>query len=99
MQLTSRRLASGFAGLALVAGLGVYVSAGSASAAGGTKVTAVAIATPAKDNDYGWNAQGVAGLQAAAKSYGIKTVKVVQNIGYNNTSAVLRPAGGGGTTV
>jgi simple sugar transport system substrate-binding protein len=92
MQLTSRRLASGFAGLALVAGLGVYAYGGSASAAGGTKVTSVAIATPAKDNDYGWNAQGVAGLQAAAKSYGIPAskIKVVQNIGYNNTTAVLR---------
>jgi simple sugar transport system substrate-binding protein len=92
MQLTSRRLASGFAGLALVAGLGVYASAGSASAAGGTKVTSVAIATPAKANDYGWNAQGVAGLQAAAKSYGIPAskIKIVQNIGYNNTTAVLR---------
>jgi basic membrane protein A len=91
MQLTSRRLGSGLAGVALVAGLAAaYASSGSASAAGGTKVTSVAIATPAKLNDYGWNAQGVAGLQAAAKAMGIKTVKVVPNIGYNNTTAVLR---------
>jgi simple sugar transport system substrate-binding protein len=92
MQLTSRRLASGLAGIALVAGLAVYAAGGSASAAGGTKVTSVAIATPAKANDYGWNSQGVAGLQAAAKAYGISSskVKVVQNIGYNNTTAVLR---------
>ena len=71
MQLTSRRLGTGLAGLALVAGVAAYASGGSASAAGGTKVTSVAIATPAKTNDYGWNAQGVAGLEAAAKAYGI----------------------------
>ena len=40
-------------------------------------MTSVAIATPAKTSDYGWNAQGVAGLKAAAKAYGIKNVKVV----------------------
>src|SRR5579859_1222539 len=90
MQLTSRRLGSGLAGLALVAGAAAYAAAGSASAAGGTKVTSVAIATPAKTNDYGWNAQGVAGLEAAAKAYGIKNVKVVPNIGYPTTPAVLQ---------
>jgi simple sugar transport system substrate-binding protein len=49
----------------------------------------VAIATPAKTNDYGWNAQGVNGLKTAASPYGLN-VKVVQDIGYNNTTAVLR---------
>jgi simple sugar transport system substrate-binding protein len=98
MHLTSRRLASTVAGLALVAGGAAYAatSSVSANAAAGKKITSVAIATPAKDNDYGWNAQGVAGLQAAAKSYGIKNVKIVQNIGYNNTSAVLRQLAQGG---
>jgi simple sugar transport system substrate-binding protein len=90
MQLMSRRLASGLAGLALVAGVAAYASGGSASAAGGTKVTSVAIATPAKADDYGWNAQGVAGLEAAAKADGIKTVKIVQNIGYPTTPAILQ---------
>ena len=90
MHLTSRRLGSGLAGLALVAGVAAYAAGGSASAAGGTKVTSVAIATPAKTNDYGWNAQGVAGLEAAAKAYGIKNVKVVPNIGYPTTPAVLQ---------
>jgi basic membrane protein A and related proteins len=91
MQLTSRRLGSGLVALGLAAGIAAYASSGSvsANAAGGTKVTSVAIATPAKDNDYGWNAQGVAGLQAAAKSFGITNVKVVQNIGYPTTPAVL----------
>ena len=90
MQLTSRRLASGLAGLALAGGLVAYAAGSAASAAGGTKVTSVAIATPAKLNDYGWNAQGVAGLEAAAKAMGIKTVKVVPNIGYPTTPAVLQ---------
>ena len=90
MHLTSTRLGSGLAGLALVAGVAAYAAGGSASAAGGTKVTSVAIATPAKTNDYGWNAQGVAGLEAAAKAEGIKTVKVVTNIGYPTTPAVLQ---------
>ena len=92
MQLTSTRLGSGLAGLALVAGVAAYAAGGSASAAGGTKVTSVAIATPAKTNDYGWNAQGVAGLEAAAKAYGIPSskVKVVTNIGYPTTPAVLQ---------
>ena len=58
-------------------------------------MTSVAIATPAKTNDYGWNAQGVAGLEAAAKAYGIKNVKVVQNIGYPTTPAVLQSLAAG----
>src|SRR5579862_5484915 len=90
MHLTSTRLGSGLAGLALLAGVAAYAASGSASAAGGTKVTSVAIATPAKLSDYGWNAQGVAGLEAAAKAMGIKTVKVVANIGYPTTPAVLQ---------
>ncbi len=49
----------------------------------------LAIAAPAKTNDYGWNAQGLAGAKAAASTDGLK-VKLVQNIGYNNTDTVLR---------
>ena len=91
MQITSRRLGAALAGLALVAAGAAYAATSTvtASAAGGKKITSVAIATPAKDNDYGWNAQGVAGLEAAAKADGIKTVKIVQNIGYPTTPAVL----------
>jgi basic membrane protein A len=86
MHTTFRRVGSGVAGLALVAAL----AAGGLSAnAASTKLTTVAIATPAKTSDYGWNSQGVAGLKTAAASYGLK-VKVVQNIGYNNTPSVLR---------
>jgi len=64
-------------------------AAATASRASRLAFSTVAIATPAKTNDYGWNAQGVNGLKAAAKPYGLK-VHVVQDIGYNNTTAVLR---------
>lgn len=87
MQISVRRLGAGLAGLTLVAGVAVYSTAAGAA---GKKVTSVAIATPAKTNDYGWNAQGVNGLKQAAAALGIKTVFVEQNIGYNNTDAILR---------
>ncbi len=64
-------------------------AAASASHSSSLPFSTVAIATPAKTTDYGWNAQGVNGLKAAAKPFGLK-VKVVQDIGYNNTTAVLR---------
>jgi len=86
MHTTFRRVGSGVAGLALVAAL---AAGGLSASAASTKLTTVAIATPAKTSDYGWNSQGVAGLKAAAASFGLK-VKVVQNIGYNNTPSVLR---------
>jgi basic membrane protein A and related proteins len=91
MHTAVRRLGAGVVGLSLVAGVAISGLSSSATAgAAGKKVTSVAIATPAKTNDYGWNAQGVDGLQAAAKAEGIKTVFVEQNIGYNNTDSVLR---------
>jgi basic membrane protein A and related proteins len=92
-------LATALLGLALVVGLaacGSSSSSSSSAAGSSTSATAstlpfktVAIATPAKTSDYGWNAQGVNGLKTAASAYGVN-VKVVQNIGYNNTTAVLR---------
>jgi basic membrane protein A len=64
---------------------GSSTSSSSSSSSGGT----IAIATPAKTNDYGWNAQGFAGAQGAASSGGLK-VDLVQDIGYDKTDAVLR---------
>ena len=89
-----RALASAVVSVALVAGVASATSAASSKhatgrAASGLNFSTVAIATPAKTDDYGWNAQGVAGLKAAAKKYGVK-VKVVPNIGYNNTASILR---------
>jgi basic membrane protein A and related proteins len=82
-------------GLVVIAALvGASVAATGANAdttshTKGTKVTSVAIATPAKTSDYGWNAQGVAGAAAAAKSVGAKLTQVT-NVGYDNTETVLR---------
>ena len=59
----------------LLAGLvtAVAMTAGGASGTRSTaagKVTKVAIATPAKATDYGWNQQGLNGAAAAAKANG-----------------------------
>jgi simple sugar transport system substrate-binding protein len=86
-------------GLVVVAALvGAFVAATGANADSTsqqkvTKVTSVAIATPAKTSDYGWNAQGVAGAAAAAKSVGAKLTQVT-NVGYDNTESVLRQLAG-----
>jgi basic membrane protein A len=61
----------------------------SSTAAASSKVKTIAIATPAKTNDYGWNAQGVAGAKAAASTVGA-TVNVTSDIGYDKTPTVLR---------
>ena len=61
----------------------------STSASASSKVKTIAIATPAKTNDYGWNAQGVAGAKSAASSVGA-SVNVTSDIGYDKTPTVLR---------
>ena len=84
----------------LLAGL-VTAVAMTAGGASGTRSTAagtgtkVAIATPAKATDYGWNQQGLNGAAAAAKANGA-TLKSVTNIGYDNTQNVLRQLATGG---
>ena len=61
----------------------------SSSSGGSSSGGAIAIATPAKTTDYGWNAQGYDAAKAAAAADGMK-VNLVQDIGYNNTDTVLR---------
>jgi basic membrane protein A and related proteins len=102
MHIRLKGLAAALLGLVLVIAIAACGSSsssssssaaasGSGSGSSGSKLpfSTVAIATPAKTDDYGWNAQGLAGLQQAAAAYGLK-VKAIQNIGYNNTTAVLR---------
>src|ERR1700733_12148352 len=75
-------------GLVVVAALvGAFVAATGANAGttSNTKVTKVAIATPGKVVDFGWNQQGVAGANKAAKSVGA-SVTAVTNVGYDNTA-------------
>jgi simple sugar transport system substrate-binding protein len=59
------------------------------------KVKQIAIATPEKATDYGWNEQGVNGARTAAAAFGAKLV-VSQGIGYDNTESVLRRLATGG---
>jgi basic membrane protein A and related proteins len=100
--LTYKRVLGGTRVLAVTALLALAVAAcgssnksntsgGGASTSGKTssKVRTVAIATPAKTNDYGWNSQGVAGAKAAAGTVGA-TVSVTSDIGYDKTQTVLR---------
>jgi basic membrane protein A len=58
-------------------------------------VTKVAIATPAKTNDYGWNQVGVNSAKAAAKSASA-SFTAITNIGYDKTDVVLRQLARGG---
>jgi simple sugar transport system substrate-binding protein len=54
-----------------------------------TKVTKIAIATPAKDNDYGWNEQGVDAATEVAEEIGAE-IEVNTDLGYEQTETVLR---------
>src|SRR5207247_4971967 len=93
---TRPRLARGVAALVAV-GILAGGAAYTATAMRAAKVTKIAIATPAKDNDYGWNQQGVKAARAAAKAYKAK-IQVVTNIGYDKTDVVLRQLATSGAT-
>jgi basic membrane protein A len=59
------------------------------------KVKQIAIVTPAKTDDYGWNAQGVAAAHTQASAIGAK-LTTAADIGYATPDTVLRqPAQGG----
>lgn len=83
-----RRLSvSGFAGFLLVVVAVLVVAAGGAAQA--QKVAQVGFAAPEKPNDYGWNQQGYAGAQKAAKATGAKVLPAT-GIGYENVEPNLR---------
>lgn len=85
MRLPGARVVSVVAAVALV-GVGTAYAAGALRSG---KVTTVAIATPAKASDYGWNAQGYNGAKAAAAATGAK-FQSITNIGYDKTDVILR---------
>lgn len=65
-------------------------SEGESSGGGsGSSVGKIAIATPAKANDYGWNEQGVAAAEKVAKGIGAE-LEQTTDIGYEQTETVLR---------
>jgi basic membrane protein A and related proteins len=92
MQMRTR-LIRGTAALAGILVLATGAAYAATSHAG--KVTNVAIATPAKTSDYGWNQQGVNSAKAAAAASGAK-LQVITNIGYDKTDVVLRQLAKGG---
>jgi basic membrane protein A len=59
------------------------------------KVKQIAIATPERAKDYGWNQQGVKAARQVAHAIGAKLV-VADGIGYANTEPVLRQLATGG---
>jgi simple sugar transport system substrate-binding protein len=85
MRLPGARVVCVVAAVALV-GAGAAFAAGAFTTA---KVTKVAIATPAKASDYGWNQQGFNGAKAAAAANGASFTSIT-NIGYDKTDVVLR---------
>jgi len=59
-----------------------------ASSASGIKVTKIAVITPEKGNDYGWNQQGVEGAQAAAAAVGAECI-VQDGAGYGDITPIM----------
>ncbi len=55
----------------------------------GSSVEKIAIATPAKANDYGWNEQGVMAAEEVAEEIGAE-LEQTTDIGYEQTETVLR---------
>jgi simple sugar transport system substrate-binding protein len=94
IRLPGARVISAAAIVGLLAGGASYAAAGALHAG---KVTKVAIATPAKASDYGWNQQGFNAAKAAAASAGAK-FQAVTNIGYDKTDVVLRQLAQGGAS-
>src|SRR5579883_611634 len=82
-----RRFGFGLAGAAAAAVAGLVAAA--ALAAGSGKVTTIAIAAPAKANDYGWNQMGVMAAKAVGEAIRAK-VLVHDGIWSETTEAVLR---------
>jgi basic membrane protein A len=92
-RLSAARVVAAIVTLGALAGGAAY--AGTSLHAG--KVTKIAIATPAKTSDYGWNQVGVRDAKAAAASVGAK-LQTVTNIGYDKTDVVLRQLAKGGAS-
>jgi simple sugar transport system substrate-binding protein len=84
--------------LALAAGCGgrgetTTTPTRSASASAGPRVTAVAVITPEKANDFGWNQQGVEGAKAAAASVGAQCI-VQDGAGYGDITPIISQLAG-----
>jgi basic membrane protein A and related proteins len=92
-RLSAARVVAAIAALGALAGGAAYAGTSLHAA----KVSKIAIATPAKTSDYGWNQVGVKDAKAAAASAGAK-LQTVTNIGYDKTDVVLRQLAKGGAS-
>jgi simple sugar transport system substrate-binding protein len=85
-------LAVALAAVALIAGCGGRstdtASPSSSAASSGVSVTKIAVITPEKGNDYGWNQQGVEGAKAAAAAVGAECI-VQDGAGYGDITPIL----------
>ncbi len=59
----------------------------------GVEVTKIAVITPEKGNDYGWNQQGVEGAKAAAASVGAECI-VQDGAGYGDITPIMNQLAG-----
>jgi len=60
----------------------------SPAASSGVKLTKIAVITPEKANDFGWNQQGVEGAQAAADAIGAELI-VQDGAGYGDITPIM----------
>lgn len=74
-------LRSSSAALALLAGIALPALA--------ADVDTIAIVTPEQGTDFGWNQQGIEGLEAAAEATGTEAI-IAQGLGYGNVRPTLR---------
>ena len=89
MELRFRRAVAGLGGPCVAAGIAAYAVSGSAPAERREQFHDGRDRDPGEDQRLRLERAGLCGAVAAAKAAGLK-VKLVQNIGYNNTTAVLR---------
>lgn len=66
-----------------------------ASPATGVELTKIAVITPEKANDYGWNQQGVEGAQAAAAAIGAELI-VQDGAGYGDITPIMEQVAAAG---
>ena len=59
-----------------------------ASESAGVELTKIAVITPEKGNDYGWNQQGVEGAQKAADAIGAELI-VQDGAGYGDITPIM----------
>lgn len=76
------------AAVALSAGCGRDTEEPEASPSAGVQLTKIAVITPEKGNDYGWNQQGVEGAQAAADAIGAELI-VQDGAGYGDITPIM----------